>query len=206
MTIITKAALAAELGISKGRVSQYCAQGLPVRPDGKLNREDALDWVRNHISAAQHYGKGAAVALGAKRSRPPQKSAPLSVDEPAVVSPAANGYTADELRLLSGIRARWPGVIRRAVLLYGGDERAAALAVAAVMECTDHLAASLFDESNPDGVTDCTAVLPEADPLPWSADAVELIASIRHAIPNWVDTDDGRQLACDMLEVVQSLE
>ncbi|MBK1842442.1 hypothetical protein JHL17_34110 [Azospirillum sp. YIM B02556] len=59
MTIITKAGLAAELGISKARVSQYCKAGLPVRTDGKLNREDALYWIRHQVNTGYHPTKGA---------------------------------------------------------------------------------------------------------------------------------------------------
>ena len=49
MTVTTKAALAAELGITKGRVSQYVKRGLPVLPSGKLDREQALYWIKSHI-------------------------------------------------------------------------------------------------------------------------------------------------------------
>src|SRR3954470_1936051 len=50
MCITTKSALAAELGITRGRVSQRVAAGLPVRSDGRLNREEAIRWV-----ARKHY-------------------------------------------------------------------------------------------------------------------------------------------------------
>ncbi len=46
MPVITKADLARELGVSKSRVSQYVKEGLPVRPDGKLDREAALTHLR----------------------------------------------------------------------------------------------------------------------------------------------------------------
>ena len=49
MAITTKAGLAAELGISKARVSQYVQRGLPIRSDGKLDREQALYWIKSHI-------------------------------------------------------------------------------------------------------------------------------------------------------------
>ena len=49
MTITTKSALAAELGITKGRVSQYVKMGLPVRSDSKLDREVALHWIERNI-------------------------------------------------------------------------------------------------------------------------------------------------------------
>ena len=48
-TVITKADLARELNLSRARISQLCQIGLPVRPDGKLNRAEALAWVKaNH--------------------------------------------------------------------------------------------------------------------------------------------------------------
>ena len=49
MTITTKAGLAAELGISKARVSQYVQRGLPVLSSGKLDREQALYWIKRNI-------------------------------------------------------------------------------------------------------------------------------------------------------------
>ncbi len=48
MTITTKAGLAAELGISKARVSQYVKRGLPVLTSGKLDREQALHWIKRN--------------------------------------------------------------------------------------------------------------------------------------------------------------
>ena len=48
-TITTKAALAKTLNISKARVSQYIAKGMPVRPDGRLDREVAVKWLQNTI-------------------------------------------------------------------------------------------------------------------------------------------------------------
>jgi hypothetical protein len=45
---ISKAHLARELGVSRARVSQFVGRGLPVRPDGRLDRGRALAWVRDH--------------------------------------------------------------------------------------------------------------------------------------------------------------
>ena len=50
MTVTSKSALAAELGISKARVSQYVLAGMPTLADGKLDREAALRWI-----AKKHY-------------------------------------------------------------------------------------------------------------------------------------------------------
>jgi hypothetical protein len=63
--IITKAALARELKISKARVSQFISLGLPVRDDGKIDRDVALSWVTQCIrrpNRADRVNSGAAVA------------------------------------------------------------------------------------------------------------------------------------------------
>lgn len=59
MAITTKAALAAELRISKARVSQYVKAGMPVRSDGKLNREEALRLVSTNQLSQTYEDKGA---------------------------------------------------------------------------------------------------------------------------------------------------
>ncbi len=62
MPIITKAELAAELRVTKSRVSQYVAAGLPVEPDGKLDRLSALAWISNNQRSGRDHSKGAARA------------------------------------------------------------------------------------------------------------------------------------------------
>ena len=66
MTIITKAALAAELGLSKARISQYAKNGLPIRSDGKLDRETAVKWLNskrlNLTSGVKGLGRASAIA------------------------------------------------------------------------------------------------------------------------------------------------
>jgi hypothetical protein len=47
--VITKAELARELDLSRARISQLCGMGLPVRPDGRVNRADAVAWVKANI-------------------------------------------------------------------------------------------------------------------------------------------------------------
>ncbi|SER58285.1 hypothetical protein SAMN05216548_12710 [Faunimonas pinastri] len=59
MTVITKAALAAELRVSKPRISQYCKRGLPVRGDGKIDREAALNWINRYCVSQTSADKGA---------------------------------------------------------------------------------------------------------------------------------------------------
>ncbi|MCJ2011541.1 hypothetical protein [Methylobacterium sp. J-076] len=76
MAITTKAALAAELKISKARVSQYVKAGLPVRSDGKLNREQALNWI-NRTQASQTFeDKGALRARRLTSGQPSLRPAP----------------------------------------------------------------------------------------------------------------------------------
>jgi phage terminase Nu1 subunit (DNA packaging protein) len=57
--IISKATLAEMLGISRPRVSQFCQQGMPVRPDGRLDRIAALTWISRNIMPSLE-GRGAA--------------------------------------------------------------------------------------------------------------------------------------------------
>lgn len=76
MTIISKAALAAELGVTKGRVSQYLTAGLPERADGKLDREAALNWLSLNARSGPDHRKGPARA----RTLVPQRPAVKAMD------------------------------------------------------------------------------------------------------------------------------
>lgn len=69
MTIITKAALAAELSISKARVSQYLKRGMPERSDGKLDREAALSWISESMPGKIGSQKGASRARSITNQR-----------------------------------------------------------------------------------------------------------------------------------------
>jgi hypothetical protein len=48
--LINKTELAAELGVSRPRISQLIARGLPVEPGGMINLELACYWVLDHVS------------------------------------------------------------------------------------------------------------------------------------------------------------
>jgi hypothetical protein len=50
--IIRKSELAAELGLSKARISQLVKIGLPVRSDGRLDRAQALAWLKKYTSSS----------------------------------------------------------------------------------------------------------------------------------------------------------
>ncbi|NUB09434.1 hypothetical protein FW320_25075 [Azospirillum sp. Vi22] len=94
MTIITKASLADERNISRARVTQYCQRGMPVRSDGKLDRETCLNWVKENIDATQRHDRGAAVAeVLAGRFQPQPSARPA---EPNRAGPPA-GYEAVKL-------------------------------------------------------------------------------------------------------------
>jgi hypothetical protein len=47
--LISKTELAAELGVSRPRISQLIGRGLPVEPDGSINLELAAFWVLDRL-------------------------------------------------------------------------------------------------------------------------------------------------------------
>jgi DNA-binding transcriptional regulator YdaS (Cro superfamily) len=49
MTVVRKSELARRLGVSRPRVSQFVALGLPVRHDGRIDLERACEWVLNNV-------------------------------------------------------------------------------------------------------------------------------------------------------------
>lgn len=49
-SIVSKSEIAEELHLSKGRISQLIAAGgFPVRSDGKIDRDKAVEWYRSNI-------------------------------------------------------------------------------------------------------------------------------------------------------------
>jgi hypothetical protein len=77
MAAITKARLAAELNVSKARVSQYVKRGLPVLGDGKVDLETAVKWVAdNHVALnSRDAGANRAAKLVQRRRSAAAKSA-----------------------------------------------------------------------------------------------------------------------------------
>ncbi|MFN3348889.1 hypothetical protein [Pseudorhodoplanes sp.] len=49
--VATKAEFAARVGLTRGRISQLIAQGLPVRPDGRIEVEAGLQWMEDNLDA-----------------------------------------------------------------------------------------------------------------------------------------------------------
>lgn len=57
----TKTAFAARVGLTKGRISQLVAEGLPVRPDGQIDVAVGLAWIEDNLDPARRNKGGAAV-------------------------------------------------------------------------------------------------------------------------------------------------
>ena len=58
--IVTKSQFADHLNVTRGRVSQYIAMGMPETDDGRIPFTSALAWMRREISLwnNKHQGKG----------------------------------------------------------------------------------------------------------------------------------------------------
>ena len=57
----TKTAFAARVGLTKGRISQLVAEGLPVRTDGRIDVAVGLSWIEENLDPARRNRGGAAV-------------------------------------------------------------------------------------------------------------------------------------------------
>ncbi|GAB4276862.1 MAG: hypothetical protein Kow0013_30380 [Pararhodobacter sp.] len=55
----TKTAFAARVGLTKGRISQLVAEGLPVRADGRIDVAEGLAWIETNLDPARRYKGGA---------------------------------------------------------------------------------------------------------------------------------------------------
>jgi hypothetical protein len=54
---VSKAAFAERVGLTRGRISQLIAQGLPVLPDGRIEVEAGLRWMEENLDPGRR-GKG----------------------------------------------------------------------------------------------------------------------------------------------------
>ncbi len=57
----SKSLFAARVGLSKGRVSQLVAAGLPVREDGRVDIEAGLAWMESNLDPAKRNKGGAKI-------------------------------------------------------------------------------------------------------------------------------------------------
>lgn len=97
MTITTKAALADELGVTRARVSQYVKAGLPVRVDGKLDRDAALNWIALNNRSLNTDDRGAvrAASLVRKARSAVRKPQPDPIDVLATILGLVGKVTAE---------------------------------------------------------------------------------------------------------------
>ena len=49
----TKTAFASRVGLTKGRISQLVAEGLPVRADGRIDVAVGLNWIEDNLDPAR---------------------------------------------------------------------------------------------------------------------------------------------------------
>jgi hypothetical protein len=56
----TKTAFAERVGLTKGRISQLVAEGLPVRDDGRIDVDAGLAWMENNLDPAKRNKGGTA--------------------------------------------------------------------------------------------------------------------------------------------------
>lgn len=63
--VATKAEFAARVGLTRGRISQLIAQGLPVRPDGRIDVETDLQWMEDNLDADRGNKGGSQAPVGA---------------------------------------------------------------------------------------------------------------------------------------------
>lgn len=57
----TKTAFAARVGLTKGRISQLVAEGLPVRADGRIDVAVGLAWIEDNLDPARRNKGGPAI-------------------------------------------------------------------------------------------------------------------------------------------------
>ena len=191
MTIVTKAFLAAELGVTKARVSQYVKQGMPVRKDGKVDRDDAVKWISAFSPAdgrPQHRGVNRATEI-VKQSAA-TKAAKIRSDSATLPGDAEQLALADLIGKLKSI-------VAYAVVHSGGDPKLAFFAASIVQmeaivvfeEISERLTgvdasdlpsyAELIPPHEPDWVTIAVAAGHEFDNAGWDAE--------QYALPYWRD-------------------
>ena len=61
----TKTGFAARVGLTKGRISQLVADGLPVRPDGQIDVAEGLAWIEDNLDPSRR-NKGGVPAAPAR--------------------------------------------------------------------------------------------------------------------------------------------
>ncbi len=99
--VLKKGELAQRVGVSAARVSQWVAAGMPVRPDGKVELQQALDWITKNVDRT---GGGWPARKAANRGAAAAPSAAATGNLGSAVSPG--GAPLDPNRALIVARAR----------------------------------------------------------------------------------------------------
>lgn len=66
---VTKAEFAARVGLTRGRISQLIADGLPVRPDGRIDFEAGCTWLENSLDPDRRAASRASTRTAARREK-----------------------------------------------------------------------------------------------------------------------------------------
>lgn len=114
MEPLTKTAFAARLKVSKPRISQLIAQGMPVLPDGRIDVPSAVTWIEQHVDGSHHDSLPRRVAAGNAAAPegagvfqdavPPRAPAPPVSEMPPLA--AAHGSLPDPGRILLSAKAK----------------------------------------------------------------------------------------------------
>jgi hypothetical protein len=70
MEVLTKSDLAVRLGVTRGRISQLCSQGMPVLADGRVDFDAACQWISQHVDRAHSGWTGTRKPLAADSATP----------------------------------------------------------------------------------------------------------------------------------------
>src|SRR4051794_15061354 len=113
--IVSKAGLARELGVTKGRVSQLLRCGLPVRPDGSIDRDLATSWYKSNVvphnrerslaatKRAAAPSPGAGVESAGKRAAVPLSADSAGIAHTAVVDAIRRVAASSEVLRLASV-------------------------------------------------------------------------------------------------------
>jgi len=95
---VSKSDFARKIGVTKSRISQLVAQGMPVLPTGRIDPAAALVWIKNNIDPSRRQPRGQiAAATGADSSTLPQGTSQVTHRDSVTTLRAAK--LAEEIQL-----------------------------------------------------------------------------------------------------------
>lgn len=77
----TKTEFSARVGLTKGRISQLIAEGLPVRSDDRIDVDAGLAWMENNLDPAKRNKGGTAAHSGKTNGAAPVSGGALTMSE-----------------------------------------------------------------------------------------------------------------------------